>query len=126
MAMLTNEHKEFIKNVGLCIIASADKNGVPNASYKGTLSVLDDEHLVFADIFSAKTRKNLLENNKVCVLMGDLKTMEGYQFVGEAELLNSGELYDAVSAKVIEKKFPKPVYVVKIKINEIFYAGVKK
>jgi predicted pyridoxine 5'-phosphate oxidase superfamily flavin-nucleotide-binding protein len=126
MAVLTNEQKDFIKKVGLCVVATADKNGLPNASYKGTINVLDDEHLVFADIFSVKTRKNLLENNKVCVLMGDLQSLVGYQFVGEAELLNQGELYDAVAQKVIEKKFPKPAYVVKIKINEIFDAGVKK
>ena len=40
-------------------VATAAKDGTPNVSIKGSLRVLDDEHLVFADIFSMKTRKNL-------------------------------------------------------------------
>lgn len=64
MAKLTPEMKEFIGNLKSCVVATADKNGMPNASFKGSLRVLDDEHLIFADIFSAKTRKNLQENPK--------------------------------------------------------------
>ncbi|MGI6332684.1 MAG: pyridoxamine 5'-phosphate oxidase family protein [Zhaonellaceae bacterium] len=119
MAKLTDEMKEMIKNAKPCVAATADKNGVPNVSYKGSLQVLDDEHLVFADIFSAKTRRNLKENNKICILVGEPKKMTGYQFVGEAELLDQGELYDAVCKGVANLNLPKPVYAVKIKVNNI-------
>lgn len=124
MAALTAEMKEFIKEMKLCVAATADKNGMPNASYKGSIQVLDDEHLIFADIFSAKTRKNLQENNKICILVGDHKKMVGYQFKGEAELLDQGELYDKVCTAIegMKMKFPKPTYVVKIKITEIYPA----
>ncbi len=126
MAKLTDEMKEFIKNVGLSVAATADKNGVPNASIKGSLQVLDDEHLVFADIFSAKTRKNLKENNKICILVGDPKKMAGYQFVGEAELVNQGDLFDAVCKRVASLNLPKPTYAVKIKINDIYPLSLSK
>ncbi|MBU7007504.1 pyridoxamine 5'-phosphate oxidase family protein [Phosphitispora fastidiosa] len=122
MAKLTKEIKDYIQEVKLCVAATADKNGMPNASFKGSLQVLDDEHLIFADIFSAKTRKNLMENNKICIIVGDHKKMVSYQFKGEAELINQGELYDKV-CKVIEGmnlNLPKPQYVVKTKITEIF------
>lgn len=122
MAKLTTEIKEFIKEVKLCVAATADKSGMPNASFKGSLQVLDDEHLIFADIFSVKTRKNLMENNKICIIVGDHKKMVSYQFKGEAQLLNEGELFDKVCAAIegMKLNLPKPQYVVKIKINDIY------
>ncbi len=122
MAKLTPEIKNFIQQVRLCVAATADKNGMPNASFKGSLQVLDDEHLIFADIFSAKTRKNLMENNKICIIVGDHKKMVSYQFKGEAELLNEGELYDQVCTAVeaMNLNLPKPQYVIKTKITEIY------
>ncbi|MDD4346346.1 MAG: pyridoxamine 5'-phosphate oxidase family protein [Desulfitobacteriaceae bacterium] len=76
--------------------------------------------MVFADIFSAKTRKNLKENNKICILVGDHKKMVGYQFAGEAELMDQGELFDAVCKGVASLNLPKPTYAVKIKITDIY------
>jgi len=121
MTKLTDEMKALIKEVKLGIAATADKSGMPNASFKGSLQVLDDEHLIFADIMSPKTRKNLLENKKICILVGAHKKMVGYQFKGEAELLNEGELFDKVCGGVAAMKMnlPKPTYVVKIKVDEI-------
>ena len=120
MAKLTDEMKEFIQKVKLCVAATADANGIPNVSYKGSLQILDDEHLVFADIFSKKTRKNLKENNKICILVGDHKNKVGYQFVGEAELLDQGELFDGMCQKIATLNLPKPTYAVKIKVNDIY------
>ncbi|KNZ68971.1 pyridoxamine 5'-phosphate oxidase-related FMN-binding protein [Thermincola ferriacetica] len=124
MGKLTAEMKKFIEDVKLCVAATADSNGMPNASFKGTIQVLDDENLVFADIFSAKTRKNLQENNKICIVVADHKKMVGYQFKGEAELLDQGELYDKVCSAVegLNLNLPKPTYVVKIKVTEIYPA----
>lgn len=123
MAKLTDEMKDLIKATKLCIAATVDKDGMPNASFKGSIQVLDDEHLIYADIFSAKTRSNLKENNKICILVGDHKKMVGYQFKGEAELLDQGELYEKVCAAIAAlKRFPQPKYVVKVKVTEIFPA----
>lgn len=124
MAKLTEEMKEFIDRLKLCVVATSDKNGMPNVSAKGSIRVLDDEHLIFADIFSEKTRKNLQENNKVCILVVDHKKMAGFQFKGEAQLLNSGELYDQMCAGIekMNLKLPKPQYVVVTKIDEIYPA----
>lgn len=124
MAKLTQEMKDLIGTLKLCAVATADKNGIPNVSFKGSLQVLDDEHLIFADIFSVKTRQNLQENNKICILVGDHKKMTGFQFKGEAELLDSGELYEKVVVAIegMKRNLPKPVYVVKTKITEIFDA----
>ena len=128
MAKLSAEMREFIEKIKLCVAATADRNGMPNASFKGSLQVLDDEHLIYADIFSEKTRKNLQENNKICIVVADHKNMVGYQFKGEAELLDQGELYDKVCSAVegLKLNLPKPAYVVKTKITEIYPAPAAK
>ena len=59
-------------------VATASKSGMPNVAIKGSLRVLDAEHLVFADLFSLKTRKNLEENPQVAVMVFDLESRTGY------------------------------------------------
>ena len=46
----------------LAWVATASRDGEPNVTPKGSLKLLDDQHVVFADLFSLKTRKNLEEN----------------------------------------------------------------
>ena len=38
-------------------VATASKSGMPNVAIKGSLRVLDAEHLVFADLFSLKDQE---------------------------------------------------------------------
>ena len=53
---ISAELQEFIKGKEGWV-ATASRDGTPNVSIKGSLRVLDDEHLVFADLFSRKTRE---------------------------------------------------------------------
>ncbi len=55
---LTGEMKELIGKLKLCVVATTDQNGMPNASMRGSIQVLDDEHLIFAEIFAEKTKNN--------------------------------------------------------------------
>ncbi len=103
-------------------VGTASAEGMPNIAAKGSLQVLDDEHLLFADLFSLKTRKNLEENPKVAVMVTDTETHAGYLFKGTAELLSEGPLYDRVSGELRRspKKLPPPKYVVRITVEAIF------
>lgn len=56
---------------GPALIATADKRGWPNGSAKGSLRVLDDEPLLFANIRSPRTVANLQENPQVAVVCLD-------------------------------------------------------
>ena len=78
------ELQEFIKGKQGWIAAAA-RDGTPNVSIKGSLRLLDEEHLIFADLFSLKTRNNLKENPKVAVMVYDGETRRGYLFKGTAE-----------------------------------------
>lgn len=110
----------------LAWVATASRDGLPNVTPKGTLKLLDDQHVVFADLFSLKTRKNLEENTKVAVTVVDTTTLKGYQLKGTAEVLSSGPLVDKTSEelKASPKAMPPVRYVVKITVESVFDQSV--
>jgi predicted pyridoxine 5'-phosphate oxidase superfamily flavin-nucleotide-binding protein len=113
--------QEFIKGKPGWV-ATASKDGMPNVAIKGSLRVLDDEHLMFADLFSLKTRKNLEENPKVAVMVMDNETRIGYSLKGTVELISQGPLYDQMveMLKKVPTPLPPPKYVVKITVESIY------
>jgi hypothetical protein len=62
MTVLTDEMKRFVLEQRLGFIATVCPDGTPNLSPKGTTTIFDDEHLVFADIVSPNTVANLRRN----------------------------------------------------------------
>ena len=126
MAKIPKEVQEFMQGK-MGWVATASPDGVPNATPKGSVRVIDDEHLVFADgFFSRKTRENLLKNPKVAVTVIDEKSFKGYQIKGAAELLTAGELFDqmAEELKKVPMKLPPATYVVKITVDSVFDQSV--
>ena len=115
------ELQEFVKGKQGWV-ATASRNGEPNVSIKGTFRVLDDEHLVFADLFSLKTRKNLSENPVAAVMVFDGESKRGIMFKGRTEQIASGPLYDQ-TAEALHKampQLPSPKYVVKVTVESIW------
>ena len=119
MVAIPKEIQDFLPGK-LAWVGTADKSGMPNLSPKGTLKVLDDQTLVFADLFSLKTRAALEQNPQVAVAVVD--KMTGYQFKGKAELLDKGVLYDGVAGEVKKAMpdLPGPKYAVKITVEAIY------
>ncbi|MBE0481502.1 MAG: pyridoxamine 5'-phosphate oxidase family protein, partial [Dehalococcoidia bacterium] len=72
------------------------RSGRPNVSAKGSLKVLDDDHLVFADISSPRTVANLKENPEISILVLHPRTMTGCRIWGKAEVQNAGELFERI------------------------------
>ncbi len=91
--MLTEEMKQFVRHERLGYVASISPDGSPNVSPKGSLTVWDDTHLVFADIESPHTVRNFNSNPKTEVNVVDPFTRKGYRFRGNAKVLRSGEEY---------------------------------
>ncbi|MDR1578678.1 MAG: pyridoxamine 5'-phosphate oxidase family protein [Deltaproteobacteria bacterium] len=121
MAIISEDIRAFLTG-RLAWVATADNNGAPNMAPKGTVDVLDGDTLIFADLFSLKTRENLEKNNQVAVAVVDAATPTGYQFKGRAELLSAGSLFDSVAKKLKDAMpdLPTPKYVVKIKVEAIY------
>ena len=118
---ISAELQEFMKGKQGWV-ATASRDGAPNLSIKGSLRVLDDEHLLFADIFSLKTRKNLQENPKVAIMVYDADSRRGYAFKGRAEQVESGPLFDQTveSMHKAMPQLPAPKYVVKVSVESIW------
>lgn len=96
MPKLTQHMKQVLKQQPVVLVATSDDQGLPNVSPKGALRVVNDDKLVFANLFSLKTGANLLANPNVAVAAVDPQTYEGYQFKGWAELIDEGPLFDEI------------------------------
>jgi predicted pyridoxine 5'-phosphate oxidase superfamily flavin-nucleotide-binding protein len=99
-------------------VATASKNGKPNASPKGSLRVLDDEHVAFAEIASPKTLANLKENPQVAILVFDPATWGGCRIQGKAEILDSGDLLESFKAQFAPLKM-KVHFAIKVAVEEV-------
>jgi len=125
MGKITEDHRNLIEEVGLCYVASASADGTPNVSPKGSIAVLDDDHIVFAEIMSPHTRENLQENSKVAVFVCKPEKFKGFQFKGTAELASDGPVFDMLVQTIKEKKIPvpPPKYAVTIRVDEVRAVG---
>src|SRR5262245_11974796 len=94
MTKLSEEMKTLVERQRLGFVATVCPDGTPNLSPKGTVSVLDDEHLIFADIRSPGTVSNLRTNPAIEVNVVDHFVRKGYRFKGTAEVLDSGPDFD--------------------------------
>src|SRR4051812_6577242 len=68
---LSEDMKRVVSRQRLGFVATVCPDGTPNLSPKGTLSVLDDDRLVFADIRSPQTVTSLRVNPSIEVNVVD-------------------------------------------------------
>lgn len=94
MATLTEEMKRVVREQRLGYVATVCPDGTPNLSPKGTTTVLDDDHLVFADLRSPRTVANLKQNPSIEINVVDWFTRKGYRFKGTATVIESGARFD--------------------------------
>ena len=96
MRLLTQDIKDFVKQAKLGFVATICPDGTPNLSPKGTTTVGDDDHLVFADIHSPGTIDNLLVNPSIEINIVDVFTRKGYRSKGIGKVLSEGPLFEEV------------------------------
>ncbi|HTT25980.1 MAG TPA: pyridoxamine 5'-phosphate oxidase family protein [Thermoplasmata archaeon] len=90
---LTEPMMRMVRAQRLGYVASVAEDGAPMVSPKGSLTVWDDTHLVFADIDSPHTVKNLARNPRTEVNVVDPFLRKGYRFTGTAKVLHTGAIY---------------------------------
>ncbi|MBA7672751.1 hypothetical protein ES703_80938 [subsurface metagenome] len=118
MVKLTEEAKKAIQEIRPSLVATASKTGKPNVSAKGSLIVLDDEHIIFAHIASPRTVDNIKENPQVAIICLDASTRRGCRIWGRGEILDSGELFDKIVADYASRKMTVR-NVVKVAVEEV-------
>src|SRR2546426_41966 len=90
--------KRFVRVQRLGFVATVCPDGTPNLSPKGTTTVWDDNHLIFADLASPGTVANLRKNPAVEVNVVDPIVRKGYRFKGTAKVLDKGREYEEAVA----------------------------
>ena len=93
---LTADMQRVVLEQSLGFVATVTADGRPNLSPKGTTTVLDERHLMFADIASPRTVENLATNPSVEVNVVDPIVRKGFRFKGTARILEEGELFEQI------------------------------
>lgn len=91
---LTADMKRVVTEQQLGFIATVTPDGRPNLSPKGTTVVLDEHHLLFADVASPNTVRNLSGNPHIEINVVDPIVRKGYRFSGEATVHADGDRYE--------------------------------
>ena len=118
MAKLSDEARKVIGEVRPALVATASKSGKPNVSAKGSVRVLDDESVVFADVASPRTVANIKENPQVAIICLDRETRKSCRIWGKGEVLDSGPLFDETAA-AMSKMNMTVKNVVKVAVEEV-------
>ena len=104
MIQLTTEMENSINNARAngtpCILASASKDGLPNAGYRGTMMVLDQGSLAYRE--RSPSQDNLEENPKVVVLFYDPGQQAGWKFRCTANVYRDGPIHQRVMERLTE------------------------
>jgi len=123
MAKMTDRMKELFEKVSPVVLATATRDGIPNAVPVGAKKIIDDETILLSDQFFNKTLDNMKKNPKVSVTFWE--GHEGYQLKGTIVIETSGKRYEE-TAKWIEDLgnaagFPlRSKGIVILKIEEIY------
>jgi predicted pyridoxine 5'-phosphate oxidase superfamily flavin-nucleotide-binding protein len=119
MAKLTQEMKDMIMTQQ-CFHATVSRDGIPNNAPKRSTRVFDDETLIFSEGTGGTTLKNIQQGSKVSVAVVNRDTVDGYKFLGSAEIKTEGEIYDRSAELSLKAGMPKPKAVILVHIEEIF------
>lgn len=98
MGILTEDMRRVVNEQKLAFVATVCADGTPNLSPKGTTTVWDDDHLVFADICSPQTIANLARNPVAELNVVDVVLRKGYRFKGVAAVYDAGAKFDELLA----------------------------
>ena len=118
MITIPNDIKNFVNFQKLGYVATISKDGTPNLSPKGTIAVMDESTLVFADIRSPQTMQNLQENPSVEINVVDPFQRTGYRFKGDGKIINNGSEFEKILEYYVKTG-------VKSKINAVVIGDVK-
>ena len=86
MISIPDDVRNFVNFQKLGYVATVSKDGMPNLSPKGTIAVIDNSTLVFADIRSPQTINNLKQNPSLEINVVDPFQRVGYRFKGVGKI----------------------------------------
>lgn len=118
MSTLTQEMKDMIATQQ-CFVGTVNADGTPNVAPKRSTRVLSDDSLIFTEGTGGATYENIKRGSKVAISVVNREILNGYRFIGNPALEDSGELYDLAAEMSAKMGMPKPYAIVTIQITEI-------
>ncbi len=122
MASLTQAMKDMI-GAQQCFVATVNADGTPNVGPKRSTRVLDDEHLMFAEVTGKRTWANIQNGSKVAIAVVDRDKLEGFRFLGTPEVIQAGPLFEKTAQAMKARGMPAPKAVIKVKVDKVFNLG---
>lgn len=119
MVALSSEVKESLEGTKIVFLATASKNGIPNAVPVGAFRLLDDATLLISDQFFNKTLVNMKENPNVAVTWWGDKG--GFQVKGTVTIHTDDTVFsdDVAWMKELRPQL-KPKSAVVLKVTGVF------
>jgi hypothetical protein len=96
--MITPAMRALVNRQRLGFVATVNADGTPNLSPKGTVLVWDDEHLLWVDIRSPRTIRNLRERPATEINVVDPLIRKGYRFRGTCRVIAEGPELEEIRA----------------------------
>jgi len=112
--------KDFLNSQKLGYVATVSELGLPNLSPKGTIIAWDEETLVFADIRSPNTIKNLEQNPHLEINVVDPFLRKGFRFKGQGTIVKTGEVFKSILEHYRQSGIKSPIgSIILVEISEI-------
>ena len=123
---MTEQMQKLLEEVPTAVIATATRDGIPNAVPIGAKKIIDAETVLISDQFFNKTISNIQANPRVSLLFWE--EHKGYQLKGTVTVETSGARFDETSRWIGEmgKKIGFPLKSkgsIILKIEEIYAIG---
>lgn len=119
MVKMSEEVKKAVGECKPALVATASQAGKPNVSAKGSLRVLDDDHLVFVNTRSPGTLANLQENPQVGIICLNPATRSGCRVAGRCEIYDKGPLFEQLSQEYAARNMTIK-HVVKVAVDDSY------
>jgi hypothetical protein len=94
VALINEGMRRIVEEQRLGFAATICEDGTANLSPKGTVTVLDDDHLMFAGLASPQTVRNLRTNPSIEINVVDTVIRKGFRFKGHGIVVDPGERFD--------------------------------
>lgn len=108
MISITDEMREHVNNAlanGVpCLLATASPDGWPQVGPKGSMVVLDAQHLAYWERTRRSALENILQNPQVTVYYRDPATRLSFRFHGTVTLHEEGEVWREVGQRIVPRE----------------------
>jgi len=101
--VIPEDLKKFLLNKGFVSVGTCDLDGYPNAAPKYIIKI-EGDFIYLGDYVLGRTYRNLDVNPRISLSTVDMKTLEGWQINGTAELISSGAEHKSLLKEMVAQE----------------------